>query len=333
MTRRVAPTGRPGKGNRIDAAARSLIPSFKMKPHRPHALAVSIAVLGPLAVGCFADPRVIVSATAAPEYTLHKYGDGKTKPESYVVMQGHYFEGDTMDKSIDRMPFRRITEILAPELAQRQYWPAKDPKDADLLIVVHWGTTAPPVPMLEMRAQTEPMPYARIRAAKEDQGIRSGVAFAGGDFVGYMLSELSHEDRLLLNMAALEQDTDNMANEASYARIAQLLGYVRWDQRQYATTSAERDTLLRDIHQERYFIILRAYDLHAPTAAGRSRAIWTVWLNMSSPGNNFQTALDRMSAVAADCVGRTTDRVETVRPPPREGKVEIGPLVSHGEAK
>jgi hypothetical protein len=147
-----------------------------------------------------------------------------------------------------------------------------------------------------------------------------------------MLSELSHEDRLLLNMAALEQDTNNMSNQASNARILQLLGYTRF-LRNPAMLSAEAGSLASDLCQERYFIILRAYDLHAPTAAGRSRAIWTVWLNMSSPGNNFQTALDRMSAVAADYVGRTTDRVETVRPPPREGKVEIGPLVSHGEAK
>jgi hypothetical protein len=39
-----------------------------------------------------------------------------------------------------------------------------------------------------------------------------------------------------------------------------------------------------------------------------------------------------MSVAAMDYVGRSTDGVETVRPP-REGKVEIGPLVSHGVAE
>jgi hypothetical protein len=325
--------GRAGKSNRIDAAARSLIQSFEMKRYLLHALAVSIAVLGPLAVGCFADPRVIVSATAAPEYTLHKYGDGKTKPESYVVMQGHYFEGGIVDKSIEQIPFRRITEILAPELAQRQYWPAKNIKDADLLIVVHWGTTVPPVPMLEMRAQTSPVPETPRTQAK--MGIRpeSAGSKGSGDFVSALLDEqsLTKEDTKLLYFAALEQNTDNMSNEASYARIFQLLGYTQTlsDPALDATT---RDTLYTDVGQERYFIILKAYDLHAPTRDERSRAVWTLHLNMSSPGNDFRTALDRMSVAAMDYVGRSTDGVETVRPP-REGKVEIGPLVSHGVAE
>jgi hypothetical protein len=83
----------------------------------------------------------------------------------------------------------------------------------------------------------------------------------------------------------------------------------------------------------RYFIILRAYDLHAATPAARSRAVWTLHLNISSPGNNFDTAIDRMCVAAVNYVGRSTDEVETVRQPVREGKVEIGPLVILGEAK
>lgn len=296
-------------------------------------LAFSVAVVGPLAIGCFADPRVIVSATAVPEYTLHKYGDGKTKPESYVVMQGHYFEGDIADKSMDRMPFRRITEILAPELAQRQYWPARNIKDADLVIVVHWGTTAPPVPMLEMRAQTSPVPETPSTQAKMGIRAESPGVKGGSDFVSALLAEqsLTKEDIRLLDFAALEQGTDSLSNEASYARIFQLLGYAR-TLSDSAVDSAARDTLNTDVGQERYFIILKSYDLHAPTPAARSRAVWTLHLNMSSPGNDFRTALDRMSMAAVDYVGRSTDRVETARPL-RDGKVEIGPLVSHGEVK
>jgi hypothetical protein len=332
MARQVAPVGRAGKGKRIDAAARSLNLGFAVKTHLSHALCVSIAVVGPLAVCCFADPRVIVSATAAPEYTQHKYGDGKTKPESYVVMQGHYFEGNTLDKSMDRIPFRRITEILAPELAQRQYWPAKNIKDADLLIVVHWGTTTPPVSMLELRAQTSPVPETPNTQAK--MGIRAeSPGFGASDFVSALLKEqqLTKEDVRLFFFAALEQGTDGLSNEASYARTLQVLGYTRF-LRNPAMLSAEADSLASDLGQERYFIILKAYDLHASTPAARSRAVWTLHLNMSSPGNDFRTALDRMSVAAVDYIGRSTDRVETVRPP-REGKVEIGPLVSHGVAE
>jgi hypothetical protein len=83
----------------------------------------------------------------------------------------------------------------------------------------------------------------------------------------------------------------------------------------------------------RYFIILRAYDLHAATPAARNRAVWTLHLNVGSPGNNFRMAVDRMSVAAVDFVGRSTDNIVTFQGPVREGKVEIGQVVILGEAK
>jgi hypothetical protein len=294
-----------------------------------HALAVSFAVLGPLAIGGFADPRVIVSATAAPEYTLHKYGEGKARPESYVIMQGNYIEGSIVDKSVDRMPFRRITEVLAPELARRQYWPATNAKDADLLIVVHWGTTSPPVSDLEMMARTSPMPDTSAAAA--DKAGMMGAARASGDIALGLQAEQMNESARQIRFSALEQGTDNLSNGGAYARILQLLGYTRFLHDHML--DADAGPLASDLGQERYFIILKAYDLHAPTRADRSRAVWTLHLNMSAPGNDFRMALDRMSVAAVEYVGRSTDNVETVRPPAREGKVEIGPMVNHGEVK
>ena len=303
-----------------------------MKRQVQRTLLLGVSVLGGLAsVRGLADPRVVVSALASPDYTERKFGAGKAAPESYVVMPGHHFEGFTVERSIDRMPFRRIAEVIAPELAKQNYWPAKDAKDADLLIVVHWGTTNPPPSNEELRAQTSVLPDY-IATAMMDWKVRSEAARQSGDLVSALLAERNDEPARLMRLAVLEMDTDQMSSYASYTRIAQLLGYVRRDQRQYSTTAAERGSLLNDIHQERYFIILRGYDLHARTREERSQAIWTVWLNMSSPGNNFQTALARMGMVAADYVGRTTHRVETVREP-REGRVTIGPVVSHGEAK
>jgi hypothetical protein len=304
--------------------------------HLPHALFAGIAILVPLAdVCCLADPSVIVSATATPEYTQRKYGDGKTKPESYVVMQGHYFEGGIVDKSIEQMPFRGIAEVFAPELARRQYWPAKDPKDADLLIVVHWGTTKPKASTIEMTARTSPVPnLSAIRADKQVR-IEAAAADSAHNIGPWMLAGQNNEDTRQLNNELLSQLSDQITNDYSSANTALLLGYTK-DLRKYGARvmmPAEEYSLRLDLCQMRYFIILRAYDLHAPTPAGRSRAVWTLHLNVSSPGNDFRTALDRMSAAAGSYVGRSTDEVETVRQPLREGKVEIGPLVILGEAK
>jgi hypothetical protein len=305
-----------------------------LKRHLPLALCANIAFLGPLALCCLADPSVIVSATANPDYTERKFGGEKTTPESYVVMQGRYFEGGIVDGSIDRMPFRHIAEIFAPELARRKFWPAKDAKDADLLIVVHWGTTNPQVSTVEMLARTSVLPDVSV--ARENKQIMAEGAAATGDAVMGMMSEgPSREANELLQMESLNQLSDQITNDLSSANAAQLLGYTK-NLRKFGRqmmSSAEEQTLRLDLSQMRYFIILKAYNLHAATRAERGRAVWTLHLNMSSPGNNFHTALASMSVAAADFVGRTTDEVQTVRQPVREGHVEIGPLLILGEVK
>jgi hypothetical protein len=305
-----------------------------LKRHLPRALCASIAFLGPLALCCLADPSVIVSATANPDYTQRKFGGEKTTPESYVVMQGRYFEGGIVDGSIDHMPFRHIAEIFAPELARRKYWPAKDPKEADLLIVVHWGTTNPQVSTAEMMARTSVLP--EISVARENKQIMAESAAANGDVaMGIMSEGPSREANDLLQMESLNQLSDQITNDLSSANAAQLLGYTKNLRKlgRQLMSSAEEQTLRLDLSQMRYFIILKAYNLHAATSAERGRAVWTLHLNMSSPGNNFHTALASMSVAAADFVGRTTDEVQTIRQPMREGHVEIGPLLILGEVK
>ena len=319
---------------RIDTVAGSRLLGSNLKRHLPRALCAGLAFLGPLALCSLADPSVIVSATANPDYTQRKYGGENTRPESYVVMQGHYFEGSIVDGSIDRMPFRHIAEIFAPELARRKYWPAKNAKEADLLIVVHWGTTSPHVSTVEMMARTSLVPDVSV--ARENKQIMAEAAAASGDIAMSIMAEgPSREANDLLQMEALNQLSDQITNDLSSTNAAQLLGYTKNLRKmgQQLMSSAEEHTLRLDLSQMRYFIILKAYNLHAATRAERGRAVWTLHLNMSSPGNNFHTALARMSVAAVDFVGRTTDEVQTIRQPVRETHVEIGPLLILGEVK
>ena len=231
------------------------------------------------------------------------------------------------------MPFRHIAEIFAPELARRKYWPAKDAKDADLLIVVHWGTTSPQIAASEMMARTSPVPDVSV--AQENRQSLLDTTLGRNDPVAGLFVETAHEDFRLMRMESLSQLNDQIANDLSMANAAQLLGYannLRTLSRQ-PMSSAEEHTLRLDLTEMRYFIILKAYNLHAATPTERARAVWTLHLNMSSPGNNFRTAVDRMSVAAADFVGRSTDNVQTIRQPVRVGHVEIGPLLILGEVK
>ena len=75
-----------------------------------------------------------------------------------------------------------------------------------------------------------------------------------------------------------------------------------------------------------YFIILDAYDLHAPMAE-RDHAVWTVKLSIPTVGNDFSSALQYLSAAAADFAGRKTEERQHVRPVLRKDQIETGPVV------
>lgn len=278
---------------------------------------------------CRADPNVIVSASANAAYTAQKYEKDIPRRETYVIAQGNFFEGATADSSIDALPFRRILEVLAPELARRQYLPAKAMQDADLLIAVHWGVTQPRASLLELTGRTSPV--SDTSRPGDDKSPAGST-----DFVGAMATSIVDSRMDALRMDSLEQGTDLLGSDLNTATTATLLGYtkvLRKGENQLAQTEDDR-TLRSDLTRERYFIILKAYDLRKPAPAGsQRRAAWSLHLNMSSAGNNFSGALAQMSNAAVDYFGRSTESVDTVRTAPREGRVEVGAPVIVSEKK
>lgn len=287
-----------------------------------------------LATTCWAaDANVVVSAAASPDYTHRKFNGAAMLPESYVVMQGRYFEGTTIDKSIDRMPFRRVVDYFVPELARREYWPAKSTRDADLVIVVHWGTTVPRVASREMTARSSPtVDTSTADAAKEinlDAAMHPTIQGNPPDTPGILLAEQMNEGDRQRSMDIQEQLIEQSDRESASLNLAQVLGYSRTMHKFTGgmTTTEEEKTLRFDMTQERYFIILKAYDLKKLTSRGHAatrQPEWILHINVHSPGTNFRIALDRMSAAAVNFFGRTTDSVETVRPGERMGKVIVG---------
>lgn len=285
------------------------------------------ALLGAWPALASADEHVAVSASADAAYTQRKFEGNNARAETYVFMAGTFVAGQTVDRSIERMPFRRIAEFLAPELARQQFFPAPDAQGADLLIVVHWGTTTPRTSAAEMRGQvTLSLDQTQERALQKET---SGQGAGSSDGSAAWLAAGSEIDRQM-GFEQAERFTDTLDSDYANANNAKLLGYTKslkqYEQRIFG--SAEETTLRSDLSTERYFVILKAYDLKAPLAPGeKRRAVWTAHLNMRSPGNNFSTALKRMGLVGADYFGRTTATVETQRPKVKEGRVILGPLV------
>ncbi len=279
--------------------------------------------------GCLhvVDDRVAVSSTAAADYSREKFGGPVPKTETYVFMPGRFFSPLGVDHSIDGMSFRTIAESLAPELARKNYLPAKEVKGADLLLVVHWGATRPHVTTDEMRGVT--MYSFDTTQEKAMEGLRGSL-----DPIGALQASIGSEADRQIEFDQAERLTDQLAADYVAADSARLLGYTR-DLRRHGErlwSSTDEVTLRSDLATERYFIIVRAYDLRH-VVGRKPRAVWTLHLNMRSPGHNFPEALTMMGDVAVSFFGRETQKVDTVIPKVREGTVTFGDIIIVGEPK
>lgn len=98
--------------------------------------------------------------------------------------------------------------------------------------------------------------------------------------------------------------------------------------------SALGDTLRYMVNEERYFVIVMAYDGPA-LREGRKKRLWTTRASIRAAGVNFAIALDRVSAAAASFHGAPSRGLnfETTRDRKiQRGEVNVGELTVMGES-
>lgn len=242
---------------------------------------------------------VVVAANASQAYAERKFAGGSPRPETYVFFQGKYFGGATRDPSIDRASFLAIARTLAPDLARQNYLPTRQASAADLLIVVNWGTTVtdPTADKNDPEAQWELQDLiSSVRSGSNDANAHLAVA-----------------------------NTNAMGQQSQATYYSHLLGYDATLQREGRMDWArpDRDALeashLSELIDERYFVILLAYDYQRilrdngalrdsrHRVPPQPRPVWTVRMNIRAAGNNFELALPAMTAAASSYFGKQLD--------------------------
>jgi len=276
-----------------------------------------LAAAALLAPGLRADHAdfVTISATASKTYTQRKLVNGSPKPESYVFYQGKFFGGITRDPSVDRTAFLSIAKTLAPELAKQNYLPVSKgpPTNSDLLIVVNWGTTVidPTQDKNDMEKQDQLASLlSSVRSGSGD--INANVAIATANQIS-LVSDMNYTSHLLGYDAALQKE-----------------GHMAWASP--SGMSAVQESHLAELIDERYFVILLAYDYQKILQENRDyqalrttrprdaqrvgpppqpKPVWVVRMNMRAAGNNFTEALPAMSQAAANYFGKQMDDLVT----------------------
>jgi hypothetical protein len=268
---------------------------------------------------------VTIRSVVDPRYAAQRAESKPPKPETYVFAKGEFSRGIAYDSGLERMSFLQMAQMLAVDLKKQNFVPAKSVTNTDLVIVVHWGVTLGRDKGMDeflfdpdrLRQAAEGMETAQALEEEDPIANSGAVGAAAADF------------RVEMDIASSMQGSDSVRS----ATNAELLGLRSAIEKENESLfgSAEADMLRSMIDEERYFIILMAYDGPA-LRQGKKRRVWITRMSIRAAGVNFHMAIDRMSGAAALLHATPQKRFVMERTKDRKGAVEIGELKVIGES-
>jgi hypothetical protein len=270
-----------------------------------------------------------VSSKVSNGYVRKKLPDGSFQPEFYAFGKGGNWGGQISDVTIDKLTFLDVAHVIAEPLAGRKYFPARDPGSTRLLIMVYWGTTAVP------ESAQNSMAYDAARYAQASLGsvgmdtsskgfhsLSSGSSHSGNGADNAKLSAWSAA-MTMLNIVNQLRTTTDFAN-------AQMLGYdspgligTDYGNNVKGTALAtNRDDLFAEIEENRYFVVLMAYDFQLLLKEKKHKLLWETRFSISERRNQFDKALPIMAQSASPYFGAPSNGL--IRNRLQEGSVEVG---------
>jgi len=251
---------------------------------------------------------IAISATSAPGYIRGQDAQGKPLPETYIFMEGQFMGGNAKDLSQRTMTFADITKMLAVNLAKQSYYPTRDTAAANIIIRVYWGTTT-----------IYEDPQKELSTDALNASLQSYTAAVQADGIA---------DAGELNSALDRLATGQNSAAAAVERNAALLGYQRSleEERAKPTATAREMTMSVELNEERYFVVLMAYDYQFMLREKKPKLLWVTRLSMRSPGHNFTEALPALAVAGSEVFGRSTDGLQRVKINDRQVEVRMGEL-------
>jgi hypothetical protein len=290
----------------------------------------------PAARAAEAEEITAVSSVASAGYVRAKLPNGTFKPETYAFGDGGHMGGPMRDDTIDSLKFMGLARTVAGPLASQNYMPSQDPNKTDLLIMVYWGTTtgtkdaSQSAEMQNLQASQKssiPIPTPAAPAGAGNIAATAGSRQAAQE-AGIQSQVATQNFNAALATVAMEDKQRAQAD----AQNAQLLGY---DVELAATQGQEgtalrhnREDLISEIEDNRYFIVLMAYDFRMVWKEKKHKLLWVTRISIRQHGNDFSKALPAMAQYASQYFGQNTQGL--VRKPLPEGRVEVGEAKSLG---
>jgi hypothetical protein len=261
--------------------------------------------------------------------------DGSDQPLTYVVAKGGAEPGMNADDSMNDVKFAGVVRVLGKYLAKQSYYPAKDARKADLMLVVHWGKTIPGNEGLSRNM----LDYSLQSFETLQQQMHEGIGRAPGiDLHADEKARARNQVTDALDEAAQEEIVQGMheIRFAQDARIeadrynANLLGYtaelIRRDNPSlYGGAGTAYADLIDDIESERYYVSVTAYDFQEALQHKNKKGLWRTVASIDARGNRFDERLLTMVERASRYFGRDSGRL--IR------QFEYTPHINLGELK
>jgi hypothetical protein len=266
-----------------------------------------------------------VASKVSGDYARAKLRDGSFQPEYYAFGEGGSWGSEISDATLEKLHFTDVARVIAGPLAAQNFLPARDPNKTRLLIMVYWGTTAVPEPY------TDSMAYEQFRVASVNMGtpkadtsskgyhaLSSGntKTGGGGDDAAWSAA------MIMLMMVNRERDRTDFRNALMLGYDSERVFNSEYGNYVRGTALGEaRNDLVSEIEENRYFVVLMAYDFQLMWKEKRHKLLWETRFSISERRNQFDKALPVMADYASRYFGQDSHGLMRTRVP--EGKVEV----------
>ncbi|HEY1791744.1 MAG TPA: hypothetical protein VGG34_02400 [Opitutaceae bacterium] len=296
------------------------------------AAALAAGPAAPEAAAEASDQVTAVAAKASPDYTRARRRDGSFAPEGYAFGKGGHIGGPMADTSIDPMTFMDVARTIALPLAERNYLPSRDPKTTRLLIMVYWGLTDVP-PTLDSSVWIENLSNvenaaANARGAAAAANIGSSHGYhspdANAGLSDSLLDELSSQETIM-NLENQERAHRDYLNACMLGYDAEgVIGTDYGNNLRGSPMAVHRDDLIAEIEDNRYFVVLMAYDFQVLWKQRKHKLLWETRFSLRQRHNSFDRSLEGMARAASAYFGQNSEGL--IHRPVPVGRVDIGSL-------
>jgi hypothetical protein len=242
----------------------------------------------------------------------------------YALAEGGCWSGSSKEISLDGLTYEKVAAAVADPLARLKYLPTTSPSDAQLLILVFWGLTQGSEGHDPMQAT-----HHLATAVNDFYRLQASLSHSNVAVMNSLDGASSRDDRAAaagrneLEAARVQMGIENAQRARIDAHNASIIGYDKALRHAQDTAymSDSRD-VLNDVADNRYYVVLQAYDFPTALKDKKLRPLWTVRMSMTDSGHNFASALDTMLKNGARFFGKNDGLNRWVIP---EGHVEYGP--------